>query len=581
MHAELKQSRPGQGKMTPTGHPQEPIYRAFISYSHADARFAGWLHRTLEGFRLPVRGPGEGLPALSPIFIDRAELAAASDLSQAVRQAIAQSAALVVVASPAARASQWVAQEIDLFRALNPDLPILAALVEGEPGEAFPEPLLIRDGLAVEPLAADFRPGQDGKRLGLLKLVAGLTGQPLDRLVQRDAQKRQRRVMAITAAAGILILVLATLLVLALRARSEAERQRAEAEGMVEFMLTDLRDKLKGVGRLDVMEAVNQRAMQHYSRQELSSLPDDSLTRRARLLHAMGEDDQRRGDYSAAAGKYREAHRVTAAVRARNPRDPEAVFAHAQSEYWIGAVELSLGQPGKARGPFEGYLREAESLARLESDSSRSSIELAYAHGNLCDLEMGDGAEHKTLPRHCAQSLAEFEEAVRRDPGDRGFKLELANRYGWTAVHHEKLEQYAEALSYRGKEVAQIDKLLELDPRNREYAYRRLTGQFGIGMIEAKSGQPELAFATLLQCRNALARLEQEMPGDHKIRNLHLRSSWWATRAAIDARTRDAGRQLAYLDALFDRTANNLPDNEAADWKKLIQELQGELKNGR
>ncbi|MCC6924607.1 hypothetical protein [Novosphingobium sp.] len=63
--------------------------------------------------------------------------------------------------------------------------------------------------------------------------------------------------MWITAGALLLSLILAALLVFALRARAEAERQRAEAEGLVEFMLTDLRDKLKGVGRLDVMDAVN------------------------------------------------------------------------------------------------------------------------------------------------------------------------------------------------------------------------------------------------------------------------------------------------------------------------------------
>jgi hypothetical protein len=252
-------------------------YRAFISYSHADSRFAAWLHRRLEAWKL-----ADGA-RLAPIFIDRAELAAGPDLSAQVRAALAGSAALIVIASPAARASRWVSQEIALFRELHPESPVLAALIEGEPDEAFPELLLSRQGAAIEPLAADFREGRDGKRLGLLKIVAGLTGQPLDRVVQRDAQARQRRVMWITAGALILSAVLAALLVVALRARSEAERQRAEAEGLVEFMLTDLRDKLKGVCRLDVMDTVNAKAQSYLSEQaSLKGLRDSELRQRAK-----------------------------------------------------------------------------------------------------------------------------------------------------------------------------------------------------------------------------------------------------------------------------------------------------------
>ncbi len=145
-------------------------FRAFISYSHADAGFARWLHRKLEAWRLPDKS------RLAPIFIDRAELAAGADLTAQVRDALSASAALVVVASPNARASRWVGQEIALFRELHPDRPILATLAQGEPGEAFPEALTRIGGSAIEPLGADFRPGHDGKRLGLLKIAAGLTG---------------------------------------------------------------------------------------------------------------------------------------------------------------------------------------------------------------------------------------------------------------------------------------------------------------------------------------------------------------------------------------------------------------------
>lgn len=98
-------------------------------------------------------------------------------------------------AGAAARANRWVGQELALFRKLHPDRPILAALIGGEPSEALPEALLTNHGASIEPLAADFQKGLDGKRLGLLKTVAGLTTQSLDRLVQSAAQIRQPHVI--------------------------------------------------------------------------------------------------------------------------------------------------------------------------------------------------------------------------------------------------------------------------------------------------------------------------------------------------------------------------------------------------
>ena len=264
-------------------------YWAFISYSHEDAAFGRWLHRRLENYSLPRRLVGRttrqgAVPRkLVPIFRDREEFPAATDLSAEVHAALARSRSLIVVCSPHAAASHWVSREVEQFRVLHPGQPILAAVRDGDPAQSFPATLLGIGpaGERIEPLAADFRPRRDGTQLGVLKLVAGMAGLGLDELVQRDAQRNRHRVMAVTAGALTAALIMGMLSVAALNARGEAEHQRAEAERLVEFMLTDLRHRLKGVGRLDVMAAVNESALQYYKDENLASLPADSLERRA------------------------------------------------------------------------------------------------------------------------------------------------------------------------------------------------------------------------------------------------------------------------------------------------------------
>lgn len=548
---------------------EPPRYRAFISYSHAEARFAGWLHARLESFRLPDGG------RLAPIFIDRAELVAAPDLTAQVREAIAQSAALVVVASPAARASRWVAQEIALFRELHPERPVLAALREGEPGDAFPPNLLERNGEAIEPLAADFRRGRDGSRLALLKIAAGLSGLPLDRLVQRDAQARQRRVMAVTAAALLLSIVLAALLVMALRARAEAQRQRAEAEGMVEFMLTDLRDRLKGVGRLDVMDTVNRRAMQHYAGQDLSSLPDDSLTRRARLLHAMGEDDEKLGDYPAAVAKYREAHRITAAVLARRPRDPEAIFTHAQSEFWVGEAAWQLGDFKNTEIHWRNYLHEAEALAEVEPRTIRSLMELGYANGNLCELTARQTNEPARALPYCQHASDYMREALRLDPDNATTAMALANRLGWQADLLVDERRFDEGIVLREEEAALLDGILAKDPKNLQYRERRQWPEIGIGEALIRAGRNDDGAARLNRSLTAYDRLSAEMPDDTSLAERQLRIARLLARDALDRGHSDAPRFVALARKFYDRLRRTRTPAQMIRFDKMVASLQG------
>ncbi|MFM5895258.1 MAG: toll/interleukin-1 receptor domain-containing protein [Novosphingobium sp.] len=488
-------------------------YRAFISYSHADSRFAVWLHRRLEGWTVP----GEG--RLAPIFIDRAELAAGPDLSAQVREALAGSAALIVIASPAARASRWVSQEITLFRELHSDAPVLAALIEGEPDEAFPEILLSHRGTAIEPLAADFREGRDGKRLGLLKIIAGLTGQRLDRLVQRDAQARQRRVMWITAGALLLSLVLAALLVIALRARSEAERQRAEAEGMVEFMLTDLRDKLKGVGRLDVMDAVNERAMKHYAGEDISSLDDQSLDRRARLLRAMGEDDLNLGNSAQALPKFTEAARITKLLQDRLPQDGQRIYEHAQSEFWLGNQAFLLGDKQHALPHWLRYKELSQQLVALQPKRLDWQREYGYAEANLCALALAPPANSSEALASCNSAVKVAEKVADLEPDKLQNQLDLTTNLAWQADAKASAGDKAGAVQLRLRQKRLADLLAQHFPQDARAMQARMVAEIGLGNAFAAAGNAPEAKAAAARATVLAEALAQKDPANFRWRD--------------------------------------------------------------
>lgn len=535
-------------------------FRAFVSYCHADAAFAAALQRRLEAYRLPRRLagrmeplPGQGHGRIGPVFRDRADLSAATDLSAAVREAIAASSALVVVASPEAARSQWVAREILLFRELHPGALVLVALARGDPNEAVPETLRAGDS---EPLCADFRKHGDGRRLAFLKIVAGLIDLPLDTLIQRDAQRQVRRVMGVTLGAAVLVVIMALLLVMAVRARqeaewrrAEAERQRTEAEGLVEYMLTDLRRSLEGVGRLDLMDSVNGRAMAYYGRQgNLRLLPDESLERRARVLQAMGADLEKRNRLGDALAKFQEAHRTTAAILARKPSDPDTLFAHAQSEYYLGLVAWRQGRRDEAERFWQAYKRQAQALAKVEPGSPRGLMEVGYSDGNLCELNLQDKHDLEAAERQCLSAIRFMHAALARAPGDRTTLMALANRQGWLARVRMAAGKPAAALASRASEAALMERLLALDRNNAEYALHRVWADIGKADALIALRRPAEAEVVLVDGAARHASLFVRNGGDARVTETEFRLQLFLAEAQ-----RRTGRAYAAALARADR----------------------------
>lgn len=194
-------------------------YRAFISYAHSDRKWAVWLHRALERYRVPKRLAGVSGPRrIGKCFRDEEELGAAAELGPKIEKALQSSDVLIVVCSPRAAKSQWVNQEIAAFKQQGREHRVFSLIVDGTPHgqldadgnatECFPPALKVTAaGGAAEPLAVDVR--KFGRGDAVLRVISGLLGVDYDALREREVRRRraERRGVGALFALGLLLTI--------------------------------------------------------------------------------------------------------------------------------------------------------------------------------------------------------------------------------------------------------------------------------------------------------------------------------------------------------------------------------------
>lgn len=371
-------------------------YAAFISYSHADEEAATWLQRAIENYRIPAAFVERERRSrlfgnrIGKVFRDREELSTQSNLAAAIQQALEQSAALIVICSPAAARSRYVNEEIREFKAQGKSERIFTLIVDGEPhaegkeiggrllgadDECFPKALTHTLGAegeisetleSYEHIAADIRPAKDDRQSARLKLVAGLLGVGLDDLIQRERVAERRRVRIALGAAGVFASVAAlagyfgwdasrkgaALQValadareqrddaraqrgIAIKERNQAEYQRQFAERQTRFAeeqrtLAELRQQeaIRERDRATLAQRMEREARikEVAARQEADRQRDAVLVRSSQALAAKAQDEAALGRGSTAIAQALEA-RMTAPANQVPPEADTALFA--------------------------------------------------------------------------------------------------------------------------------------------------------------------------------------------------------------------------------------------------------------
>ena len=567
-------------------------YYAFLSYSHQDKDLADWLHRELEKFRVPhslagrLTATGVVPRRLTPIFRDQHDLSAADDLGEEIQAALAASQFLVVLCSPASAKSRWTNAEIESFKRTRPEGCVLAAVASGEPyasdmpgreaEECFPPALRFkydrrghRTTKRAEPLAADLRGSAEERRTGFLKLVAGMLGVGLDELVQRDTTRRHRQMAWLAAASLGGMAVTSTLAITAIQARDAARDQRREAEGLVAFMLGDLKDKLEPIGRLDALDGVGSKVLKYYSKQDTSQLSDSALLQRSRALSLMAQVAYARGNVDGARRLYGEALNGTAEAIRRNPNDPQRIYEHAQNVFWTADIERQRGQVKEAEAGFREYKRLADRMVALAPDNMKWRMEQQSADTNLGVI--------LSYQRRFGEATAQFARAFRNiealataDPGNPDYQKALAGAEAWLADGEASQGHLAEAASLGEKQVVLLNRLLA-QTGDVEYRQTLVTTLRNLGTLYAWRGDNQKALEHLHAAVAQSVMLITLEPSNSRWRGFSARARLDLADALLSAGQKDeAARETATACSAAARLV--AADAKLQSWRAIARE---------
>jgi tetratricopeptide (TPR) repeat protein/tRNA A-37 threonylcarbamoyl transferase component Bud32 len=416
------------------------------------------------------------------------------------------------------------------------------------------EKAMSRDASARYPtareLAADLRRYQTGQLVGAHQYS---TWELVKRWVGRN-----RATVAVAAVMAVVLAVGAAVSfgrIASERDRAEAERVRAneqkilaeknrvEVEGLLDFMLVDLRNQLEPLGKLALLDAVATKAVDYYQartgtgseddlhRRSLAfrnignvllaqgRLPEALVQFRAALAinetlaaqspdHAtwqrdlaLGNDDVgdvylAQGNFSEALAAYRTGLAIRAKLTAWDPSNIDWQRELSVSHDKVGEVLFAQGHSSEALVAFRTSQAINKKLAARDPSNARRQRNLALSHVKVGDALLAHGNSSGALVAYRA-SQAINEKLVARDPSNAQWQRALS-------VSHEKVGNVLLAqggsspalVSYRAS-LAISEKLAAQDPSNANWQRDLSVSYLKVGetlRAQGKSSRALVAF---------------------------------------------------------------------------------------
>jgi len=360
-------------------------------------------------------------------------------------------------------------------------------------------------------------PGSQAGEATALLDMADLNLVPLEREFILASRRRARRAKRLRMAVSLLLLALALLTsalgLAAHAAQRQAERHRTEAEGLMAYMLGEFVDKVRPLGRLDLLDSISARALTYLSDLEERKTDQVALTQRSQALQLIAEVRIARGDPLGARRALLAARRILVQQLGNLPRNRDVLANLGVNAFWLGQIAFDQNDWPEAQRQFEEYRRDSDRLSALAPDDATAWIEQSYAHNSLGSVALKRGAIG-TAAAEFALSVELKRRALAQKPDDQALLADLADSLSWLASAKEQLGELDAAMALCTREQALLLPLHQSTPRNGTWSHRYALALWHQAELLLALGRTGAGTVALEEAGHLLRELVQHDPSN-------------------------------------------------------------------
>ncbi|WP_395373779.1 winged helix-turn-helix domain-containing protein [Marinicella sp. W31] len=305
-------------------------------------------------------------------------------------------------------------------------------------------------------------------------------------------KKRQKQLSWLSLSSLAVLLVSLTFVLFQYRTlNANLQLNNEQAEGLVGYMLDELNNKLRPIGKLDLLDEIGRQVMGYYAQSD-QILSEKSILNRIEALNTLGEVKIKKGLLQEAEQYFKEASEQFISFTNDTSSNTALMFKISQTQYWLGYKYYLDADYAQTEHHWLGYLELAQRMVKLEPDHSQWQLELSYALNNLGTLSFSL-KKYDKAEEYINASAQLKTSLLSHNPLNTQYLAELADTTSWQASVLDKKNQLNASKDIFKKSLALTQKLNSIEPTNRMWKQRLGQAHFRLAMKHYDMGELQLA----------------------------------------------------------------------------------------